>query len=41
MLGKRDACGGVGIDDLSSLADGLKEEVQLAGCVSVVGTRGV
>lgn len=43
VLVKRDACGGGGtvdIDDLCSLADGLKEEVQFAGAVSVVGTGG-
>lgn len=43
VLGKRDACGGGGTvdtDDLCSLADGLKEEVRFAGCVSVVGTGG-
>lgn len=30
--------GTVDIDELRSLADGLEEEVQCAGCVSVVGT---
>ncbi len=43
VLEKRDACGGGGtidIDDLCSSADGLKEEMQCAGCVSVVGTGG-
>lgn len=43
VLVKRYACGGRGtvdIDDLGSLADGLKEEVQFAGCVSEVGTGG-
>ena len=38
---KRDACGGGGgtvdIDDLCSLADGLKEEVQHAGCAGCGG----
>lgn len=43
VLGKRGACGGgdtADIDELCSLADGLEEEVQFAGCVSVVGTGG-
>lgn len=43
VLERRDACGGGGtadIDDLCSLADGSKEEVLRAGCVSAVGPRG-
>lgn len=44
MPEKNDACGGGGgtvdIDDLCSLADGLKEEVQHAGCAGCAGCGG-
>lgn len=40
MQGMFGGGGGVGIDDLCSLVDGLKEEVWFAGFVPVVRTRG-